>query len=428
MPTITLREYGRPTSLKTLSNDVGLSETQLLKELRKVQNELKTIFPAGQFIEYVGLSKVRFADVAGVVSFGSGSRVEIIPKFLSGSNTEWREDFLKFSLLSRYGHIISTRRTSSGAPNANDLFEVVAGTWLEEFELNQRSLIRNYRKSHWVDFMLDAEFEEEEIALPESSGIRQTGLQLSTANRYNETLLNAARVLRSKCTNPITLMRLQRAAGILFAKTKDKVDRRTKQTALSRESRWLPILEISDIILMNQSLGFSASGKNLLPSYLIGTSESWERLIRLAVKKAFGEYVVAKSQYLIGERIKTGTSIRQFSTPDISVSQVGTVNYLLDAKYKVASANGAVISSSDIYESYCFMKAARVNSIILVYPIDSAIDNDPLENQPLETFKFTDGVVYAIGIGCNGIAKPKAFSKLCSNIKKVVEAVGHNES
>ena len=181
-------------------------------------------------IEYGPQSSFRFAGVAGILNLSPKASIEIAPKFLPSTSDEWREDFLWVAAFTRFGQLFREHQLPTQKKSAN-LYEIIAQSWLLMFEANQRSLLRSYVHTTWLDFNLVGDPDDEDTLQPRQEGIRQEGLKLSRSNPHNALLLRASEYLRGQATGPETILRLDRATELLSAATREKTSRQPPRSA-----------------------------------------------------------------------------------------------------------------------------------------------------------------------------------------------------
>lgn len=424
-PPLILQEYGSSTTLNVASSHFSLTSDTFLRLFRSTINNTRGLFPKLDFVEYLAGNAFRFTDIAGILNISPLQRIEIIPKFLNPSNNNWREDFLRIATITGHGQLFHHTLIPSARQNNLDLFELIASTWIGLFEASSRDLPRAYVNTRWEAFQLDGDIDEEDILLPEPDGFSQTGLLLSRANNLTQKLFRAASYLRPRVKAPANVLHLDRALSTLSQSLREPHSRHHKPFDSARASRWQPVLELSDIILSQNSLGFSGSGSSFLPGYLIRTAPSWETLVSIGMKKAFPELTISKTPFVFARRVDhSGRSRSLHVTPDVTLSKNNSKILLADAKYKVASDSGdrqtsCTISAQDVYESLAFLNATKCETIILFYPNKRSLSDNPTVGQPVETVYHEQKRILAVSLGVAGISRPKGLDMFAENIRNV---------
>lgn len=418
---VVLREYGSFSSFQKIAAEFNLDKVTFLQLFQKAIKNLAKISSRKDFIEYKTIELFRFIGIAGVLTLSPRHRLEIVPKFLDEESSYWREDFLRIALLTHHGHLFRNFLTTSARTSNSDLYDIITQTWIDLFESNRRTLLRTYINTTWADFYLDGDIDEEDLFTPTSEGFLQQGIKLSKSNRYNNILLNAAQQLRNRASYPKDILRLDRAVSVLIDATKD-MNKSKRILRPLRDIKWASLMELSEIVLSKDSVGYSGLGSSFLPGYILKTHEAWEKLMFIAVKKYFKKFNVNKINYPLGMRMDGYLYKKPLaSTPDISIILNDKSTILVDAKYKIVSDNdirnvSAVISSTDIYESLAFLRAAKTNLLFLLYPNRQNVNINPANNQPKETFICDEDKIIALSIGVTGISGKDGFSKLVNNV------------
>jgi 5-methylcytosine-specific restriction enzyme subunit McrC len=423
---LSLREFGEPVTIKLASDQLGLSQQTFSKLFLSTARRVQRLFGKQKFVEFTDQNSFRFTGVAGILTLSSRHRIEVTPKFLNSESSNWREDFLRIAALTRHGNLFKHNLISSSRHANADIFDIIAQSWLDLFESNQRALLRTYINTSWNDFSLDGDSDEIDLVIPAPEGFQQQGLRLSRSNGHNRTLRDAARILRMRTRSPENTLRLDRAVSSLDAALKEPHPRKHKPANLLRHPRWQPLLDLSHHLLSDYSIGYSGTGHAILPGYLMSTAEAWETLIMAASKQAFPKNNIKKTGYPLGKRMDHSGRTRVHTvTPDISTSQSGKIVVLADAKYKTprdSDGNSASfsISAADVYESMAFLDATGCKTIFLIYPNSRDLGDDPLKGQPLESFSVRDKTITAIALGTGGISQPRGLARLAANLNKVV--------
>lgn len=422
LKTITLHEYGEFVSLASIANTLEMSKESLWSLILKGLKKLSNAYPKQGFLETKSLDSFRFAGIAGILALSPTLHIEIVPKFLSVDDNQWKDDFLFLALLTNDGHLFE-KYLHRASGKSNNLYEIIAKIWVDNFEKNQRRIIKTYVKNKWTDFSLDGDFEEEDIIIPSSEGYLQKGLKLSKANNYNKILLEACEILLVRIKKAGIYERLSRAKISLQNDLKGYI--KTKKTPnLSRNNNWTELLILAKLLIDNRSISYHGGNISLMPGFIIRTDKLWERFLRKAAQKSFPEITIAKNSYCVGYRhYKNGKISKINATPDISF-HFGEGIILADAKYKSINeqnntrSGNAIISSSDLYESLAFMQATNTNNLLLIYPNTLKVQDDSI--QYLENITSNNRTICAVSLGVTGISSKNGFKKVVENIKKVI--------
>src|SRR5581483_5863551 len=104
-----LREYGAWTSLADTARDFGVPSSRFSYYLDRAAGRIYRESGVQKPFEFDRQS-FRVIDVAGLIRLTPGAELEVIPKFLSGEDPTWREDFFAIASLARYGHILPAEK------------------------------------------------------------------------------------------------------------------------------------------------------------------------------------------------------------------------------------------------------------------------------------------------------------------------------
>lgn len=360
----------------------------------------------------------RFAGVSGLLSLDPHRWIEIIPKFIGEENADWREDFLWIVGKTSSDGINYSFSIPSTSAKSSSLYDVIAKIWCDEFEANDRKLIRKYRQQSWRSFSLDGEMQDEWPESQNEDGFLQRGIVLTKKTIFNALLREAAEALLRKSTSPQNSQRLSKAAARLGPRDPKFVLSAVPELP-SRNISWRGCMNLSRIIVSASAIGYGKPEGMRMPSFIVKTHVTWELLTRQLCRSVFVGSSVSKATYDFGIRCKPGGKEGTLAvTPDITVDMSNGAMLLFDAKYKPGGQHGAVsISNSDIYESLAFMEATHCDEICLIYPSPERVDG---AGQLLitETVKTGGKAINALLLGVSGISQPRGWSLLVKSFEQ----------
>lgn len=419
---LNVQEYGTPTSIKEAARFFEIDVNTFLQLLNKAFEAANQKLREESALQLVGLNAFRFVGIAGILLLNQNLRIEIIPKFLRANSVNWREDFLRIALITDRGYLTHNLPISSKPSRNLDLYEIISESWIRLFDSLNRNIIRTYVNSSWVDYTLDGESSEEELVIPSENGFIQKGILLSRNNSSNFILFSAATILQGKISNPQLKQRMMRAITLLKPKT-SAFRKKLNLNKQQRANAWHPLLDLSQSIIKNNLLGFSEGGSGILPGYLIKTEQAWERLMFISVRKAFPEFMIRKQKFALGNRQLEDNSIKTvWITPDISLTRDGQTVLCIDAKYKLTEiGRKANISISDIYESIQYINVSGAKLIILLYPTEASVWEEPPTTR-FERFFKDEMEIIAIRVGVNDIVKESGLKQLSANLRMLLNA------
>jgi len=363
----------------------------------------------------------RFAGICGLLALDANRWIEIVPKFIDESNQDWREDFLWIVGKTSSNGINYAASIHSSSTKKTSLYDLVAKIWCDEFEKNERKLIRKYRQQSWRSFNLDGEIQEDLTDVASEDGFLQRGLVLTHKNPFNSLLREAAEVLLRKAASPQVSQRLAKAA--------ERLGRRDSKFVLSsvpelpaRNTSWESCMNLSKVVLSSDTIGYGKPEGMSMPSFIVKTHVTWEQITRQLCRSVFVGSTVTKSSYDFGVRSKPGAKEGGLTvTPDISVYLANGARLLFDAKYKPGGQHGAVsVSNADIYESLAFMEATQCPDICLIYPSPERVDT-PRQLFVTETVRVGKRSIKAVLLGVSGISQPNGWAMLIKSFKNAYE-------
>ena len=363
----------------------------------------------------------RFAGICGLLPLDANRWIEIVPKFIDESNQDWREDFLWIVGKTSSNGINYATSIPSSSTKKTSLYDLVAKIWCDEFEKNERKLIRKYRQQSWRSFNLDGEIQGDLTDVASEDGFLQRGLVLTHKNPFNSLLREAADVLLRKAASPQVSQRLAKAA--------ERLGRRDPKFVLSsvpelpaRSTSWESCMNLSKVVISSDTIGYGKPEGMSMPSFIVKTHVTWELLTRQLCRSVYAGSTVSKATYDFGIRCKAGAKAGALAvTPDITIDMENNTRLLFDAKYKPGGQHGAVsISNADIYESLAFMEAAQCDDICLIYPSPERVDTSR-QLLVTETVKVGKKTIKALLLGVSGISQPQGWSLLVKSFKQAYE-------
>jgi 5-methylcytosine-specific restriction enzyme subunit McrC len=398
----------RPHATRDIAEAAGLSQYQVWNQVIALNERLKATLKLNRDpITVSGSGSWRVDGAAGLLRLNNQVEIEVVPKFLNPQDSTWRADFFLLAVLVRTGHLLVGDEIEAGIQDRGDLATLVARSLLHMHSENQRRPIRGYERVSRSDFSFDGEVEWDTLLLPESDGFRLHRLELTRRNDHNAVLRGAVDALDFEVGDGDTRAQLQRLARRLGDQAPP---RRTYAHLPQRHSAWKQAYSLSQLVL--EGMGLDLRGGTLSgPGFVLSTWSAWETLCEAIVRRVTpGSRTVGQHPFPLGVR-GDGTPVS--AKPDIAVLKDGVTRYLIDAKYKTRQGRKPSISSTDLYESLAFMRAAKTDCIVLLYPsLDSTVV------LPLGGWKHFDDVrvdklrVQAAQVQVRGLAQRGGFDRL----------------
>lgn len=428
MSNFSLIEYGLPQSLSVLATTAGVSPADLAFRLTGLGRRITETLGIRNAVQ-LDRSTVRLVDVAGLVRLSPTIEMEIVPKFLSSQDEDWREDFFCVANLSRYGRLLP-REALLGRRHADtNLADLIGRALVTLFDRARRKPLREYRRRVWTDYPLDGDAEPESIIFPETDGFVQSGLALAKDNAYNATIQHAMQLVLQHARGGD--VRDQLSDRVVSLSPQEPLTRRLRRRLPLRHKIWEEVYELAGDVLDGFGIRYGKSqipGVRALPGYLTKTAQCWEDLILLALRSGLSTALtVTKLSYPLGVKNSGGRVAPYRVTPDASVFQANVLVAIADAKYKLPSAQGdresAGISASDIYEALAFLEATRLPKILLLYP-HSAFGQPRLAtgcSVPFERVLVGDKEIIGATVEVRGISKPGGLREFGAGIAQLVQ-------
>lgn len=389
-----------------------VSEEVIGVQLRELNDRLREQFAYDSDpIDVNGAGAWRIDGIAGLIRFNEHVELEVVPKFLDPESLTWRMDFFVVALLAQTGHVLSEEEITANVADRGALAALIARSLLAMHEENQRRPIRGYRRRELSDFSLDGDVDWESLSLPDPDGFRISTLELTKRNPYNATLVAALQNLIPEVTDADTQAQLEIRVRNFSPQSRPPI---TFPPLVSRFSNWEAAYELSQLVVSGYGLDF-ASGRFTGPGFVLSTWQAWQQLCEEIVRRANpGRNVTGQARFSLGLRGNRSVEV----APDISVELSPSARLLIDAKYKTRFARESRISSSDLYESLAFVRAAHSRYIALLYPSSRSIQD--LETGGWRRFdqvQVDDVTVDAIEVQVQGLAAPGGFDLLISGAK-----------
>lgn len=419
-PRLVLHETkNRPHTTRDAAEASGVSTDAIRSQVADLNDRIKALLGYTRSpIEVDGAGTWRVDGVAGLLRLNDRVEIEVVPKFFDPADDNWRADFFLLAVLVRTGHLLVADEVAAGIEDRGDLATLVARALLRMHSENQRRPIRGYKRLSRADFSFDGDVDWDSLLLPEPDGFRQQRLELTRRNSHNAVLKAAVDALIPEVGEGDTraqLLRLTRSLGSQSAPPK------TASRLAPRHRSWSQAYTLSQLVIEGMGLDLDG-GAFTGPGFIVSTWAAWESLCEEVIRRATpGFRTVAQHPYPLGWRTATTEVVTK---PDIAILDANGPRLLLDAKYKARQGRKPKISSTDLYEGLAFLRAAKVQRIILLYP---ALDSDgSLELGEWEYFDevtVEDLHVQAAQVQVRGLSQRGGFDRLVSGAQAVLGSV-----
>lgn len=405
----------RPKTTVEIAKLCNISSDEVILQLRNLNIHVTRLLGYEKDPITVSANGSWKADgIAGLLRLNSQVEIEVVPKFLEPSNASWRLDFFLLAVLVKTGHLLVHDDISAGAQDRGDLATLIARSFLTLYAENQRRPIRAYKRVQQADYSIDGDVEWDTLPLPDPDGFRLTRLELAQQNPYNAILAAAVRILIPEVADGDTqaqLKMLGRALGRQLPPPAVHPSLPQRHSAMQR------VYDLARLIV--EGLGLDLNGGAFSgPGFVLSTWAAWQALCEEIVRRALPDYkVVGQKRWILGYR---GTE-PVYTTPDISPLKDSAAEFLLDAKYKTRVGRKPSISSSDVYESLAFLKAAEAEHISLLYPSVRSVFDLPLgEWVEFDRVNVDTAEIGGFEVQIQGISKRDGFDAIVAGARRAL--------
>ena len=348
--------------------------------------------------------------IAGLMRLNPETEIEVVPKFLAGTE-KWQRDFFLISTLVRTGRLLNADHISTGTADRGDLATLVARTLISGHLANQRKPVRNYKTTHQVDFSFEGEVDLDSLLMPAADGYKIQKIELTGVNEYSNILKSALEILLPQVGAGDTRAMLNRIIGGL--KGNIRPQNRTFPRLPARYAAWSETFELSKLVINGMGLDL-AGGSFSGPGFVVTTWQAWQQLCDEAILRAFRNLDGATQHpFLLGTRSRTDLSVR----PDLTLFKNGKPILLLDAKYKTRFDRKEFVTNADVYESLAFMNASKCNKMILLYPETHQV-GEIGSIREFEKIEVEDKSIKAVAIQIRGISDSSGFVRLVDSLRE----------
>ncbi len=344
-----------------------------------------------------------------MLNVAPGFELEVVPKFLSPANANWREDFFALATLSQYGHVLPRDAVDASATIDQSLPALLARAVVHMYWQNHRRPLRTYERRELRDFSLQGDVDALDLVLPDPEGFLQRRLLLARDNDLNSVIAGATAALLPRVRDAVTQRDLQRVLHALGPQP--RLPRVVRQRRLpSRHARWQALHDLSVQILQGYGGQYTAGGLTA-PGFVMDTWRAWEDLVSLGARLGLSGYAVTtQTEARLGDRDGKDLNVK----PDVTAT--GPALLLADAKYIGRSSKTTRLGSTEIYEALAFMRAAGAHEITLFYPGDPARLPAVGLTERFSVATIGADKVRAVAVGVQGLSSPDGLTRFSVGI------------
>jgi hypothetical protein len=177
--------------------------------------------------------------------------------------------------------------------------------------------------------------------------------------------------------------------------------------------------------------GFGLSyleGQSSAPGYVLSTWQTWEALLTIAVRLAYGRDLFASQRaHVLGTRVALPShkTSRIKVYPDLIVKASLThAGFIIDAKYKVVDSDGSRISEADIYEAMAFSHATGLPHVVLLYPnSNTALEHATGTVSLFENLQIGSTRILGAHIEVRGISTRQGLTSFSAGLKSGIHTL-----
>lgn len=373
MKRIVLTEGSRyPKTISALAEELAVARYDLVSSLYTADAYLSERLSIGGSL-HIERDRLSFERIAGFFRVSEQLEIEIVPKFMNGSET-WRSDFLLLLARTRWGVLEERQLVGASKSKERSISDSLAMVFLAMFDKIAHVPIRTYERRTLQRFEIEGDLDEESILLPDRDGFIQAITEFTRKNDYNAVIAAAARVLSQSISDFGLKSRLTRL--ICYFGPQKRLPSIIPSMVPSRFRSWSDLYELSVDILDGYGIDYINQGETASPGFVVRTSDAWEEFLRRALVAGMEECTVGfQEKHPFARRDNSVVKVR----PDYTIKASDGRSLLVDAKYKYNDADKKTIANADIYEGWAFMEATGINRLVLLYPYAGNDTNAPFE-------------------------------------------------
>ncbi|KEF39703.1 McrBC 5-methylcytosine restriction system component [Schinkia azotoformans MEV2011] len=430
MHRIILQEYGTQINIEEIADNCNITAQSMRALLRKANSRIMTALSLRTNPLIMDSDTVRAVNIAGAIRLSAQIELEIMPKYLgfSENDTHWKEDFYLLSTLSKHGRLLEGDNIHTVTAYRSSLYDIAGRALAENFVPLRRNMLRKYRRDLFEDYSIEGEIRFEDAFVKHPDGIPQEKVTFDKKNEYNATILAAMQYVQPHVTDIKVQRILQESITILQPQNSIQMDR-PRLALPARDLRWKSEYDLAYDIIHGMGVVFT-DGNILSPGFVVSTWQIWEWLITNSVRIGESDLkVFSQKAFRFGTVQNNHLAPQQhlYVYPDVCATQpdTGEIVYLVDAKYKLLSANNSgEANRADLYEALAFCQSTRCRYLFLAYPIEYT-QGDELRVNLAATYQLEGNTIFAIQIPVQGLATPGGLHRfsnmLTSGIKDILE-------
>ena len=366
---------------------------------------------------------LRAAGVAGSLKLTNDIEIDVVPKFISEKDSNWKATLYMLSTLSKYGNVLSDDRIQANSSYMESLYDICGRILAQEYIKNSRRPIRKYRKENFSDYTIDGDINFEVVFERSPDGTEQSRVLFDRLNTYNSTIVQAMKVVSPYVTDNKARNVLSNAISNMGACNSTLISK-TRLNVPSRNREWLLAYNLAFDVMQGLGVSFDM-GEKYAPGFIINTWQLWEWLITTGLRIGLGgKNVIPQRNVKWGIKSVNARKYEVNVYPDVTVMPEEKPNYLVDAKYKILSnVFTGEIDRGDLYEAYAFCRASNVKRIFLAYPASSNNGSPAGNVNPVSTYNIEDVEITCIMVSFGSIDDRGGLYMFGQNISNGINAL-----
>lgn len=366
---------------------------------------------------------LKAAGVAGSLKLTRDIEVDIVPKFISENESDWKATLYMLSILSKYGNVLTNDRITAHSSYVESLYDICGRILAQEYINNSRRPIRKYRKETFTDYAIDGDIDFEVVFEKSPDGTKQTRVLFDRVNDYSATIAKAMSLVSPYVTDNKTRNVLSNAISnmgnqYILANPSNRLK------VPNRNREWLLAYNLAFDIIQGIGVSFDM-GEKYAPGFIVNTWQLWEWLITTGLRIGLGgKNVIPQNSIYWGTKYVVSKAYDVNVHPDVTIMSEEKPVFLVDAKYKnFSNYSTGEIERSDLYEAYAFSRASNVKKICLAYP-ESAKESVPAGNVELvSTYDIEDAQVLCINVSFGSIRDRGGLYMFGSNLSNGINSL-----
>ena len=417
-----MSEYG--LGIDFLKTDGTVIEyIELEKAVSRANARIRSALNISRDALQLGDGVLRATGIAGSFKLTNNIEVDVIPKFISEDESNWRATLYMLSTLSKYGNVLSNDRIQANSSYMESLYDICGRILAQEYIKNNRRPIRKYRKEIFSDYSIDGDICFDVVFERSPEGTEQSRVLFDRVNIYNSTITQAMKVVSPYVTDNKTRNVLSKAICDMDT-NRIYPTPKTRLRVPSRNREWTLAYNLAYDVVQGLGVSFDI-GEKYAPGFIVNTWQIWEWLVTTGLRIGLGgKNVIPQKNMRWGTKNANSKKYEVNVYPDVTIMSEEKPYYLVDAKYKMLSnIRTGEIDRNDLYEAYAFCRASGAKRIFLAYPNTVQDDSEAGTIKAISTYLIEDVEVTCIMVSFGSINTHGGLYMFGQNISQGIAAL-----